>query len=105
VKRARLEPRGMALQPPEVKLTPRPALVERVTVKGVPMAQAAVGTGLQLWARGRVRKFARPCKLCGWNVRLSERCWHPADPAAQNRADRVCFRCWPSEAQKGKELP
>lgn len=79
--------------------TPKPAKVERL---GQEM-RAIVGTREQLWEVCRVRSEARACKLCGSRVRLGERCWRPrlGQPGG-NELDRVCSRCWPLGAEKGK---
>jgi hypothetical protein len=67
-----------------------PALVGHVDGK----IHAVVENVLQVWVRGRVRKFGRACRLCLGRVNIGEMCWRPGSNIAPNRADRVCSKCW-----------
>jgi len=82
--------------------TAKPAFVER-RMAGEQIV-AVVGTVHQIWIPGRVRSHGRTCKLCRAGVRLGQRCWRPRTTRTTeaNANDRVCFRCWPREAEKGK---
>ena len=64
------------------------------------VVEAVVGTILQVWVIGRVRKFERACKVCGARVTINQMSWRPSSVIAPNRADRVCLTCWPLGAEK-----
>jgi hypothetical protein len=64
---------------------------------------AIVSGVCQVWVIGRLRKFARPCRVCGRTILVIQMAWRPSSNVAPNRADRVCLSCWPLGAEKGKD--
>lgn len=50
--------------------------------------------GQELWTRGRVRRFAKKCAMCGMMVQPKEWAYAPLTNG-HNRMHRICERCAP----------